>query len=175
MNRKVVDIIGILIPIVLLAFLTWFTFFSNVPYSKSTDTPVINQHKADSLLAIPYFKRVELRLDTYDVDVIVIITGDRALALNHIRGMYQDTTLTINDFEAKAVTFFNGADAPCIWLPGIPKTPEELGTLNHELFHVTSIIMSHVGIRLTNASDEAYAYVLGSLSREFHNKIKTNE
>lgn len=61
-----------------------------------------------------------------------------------------------------------------LWMPKIPTTPEEKGTLQHEIFHATNDMMEKVGIRLTLASDEAYAYLIGYISTKVEEFLMTS-
>ncbi len=45
-------------------------------------------------------------------------------------------------------------------------------TLSHEVLHVVTYTMSHVGIKLSDKSVEAYCYLQGYLIKEFYNKYK---
>jgi hypothetical protein len=42
----------------------------------------------------------------------------------------------------------------------------------HELLHVTLAILDHARIKLGSKSEEAYAYLLGYLTREFYTKLE---
>ena len=60
-----------------------------------------------------------------------------------------------------------------IRLPRVPKTPKELGSLNHEIFHAVTFIMHRIGMKLIVCkSDEAYAYLIGYLTEQILIRIK---
>lgn len=61
-----------------------------------------------------------------------------------------------------------------LWMPKPPTTPEEKGTLQHEIFHATNCLMEKVGIRLTLDSDEAYAYLIGYTSTKVEEFLTTS-
>lgn len=61
-----------------------------------------------------------------------------------------------------------------LWMPKPPITPEEKGTLQHEIFHAANNLMEKVGIRLTLASDEAYAYLIGYISTKVEEFLTTS-
>ncbi len=53
-----------------------------------------------------------------------------------------------------------------------PKTPEEYGTLQHEIFHAVSCILDRMGMELVILkSDEAYGYLTGYLTEEIYKKL----
>lgn len=46
-------------------------------------------------------------------------------------------------------------------------------TLNHEIFHATDYMLrEHVGITLSNDSDETYAYTMAWMQSKFYEYIK---
>ena len=120
------------------------------------------------------YKEVLIKTDIYQVGVIVIITEDTLAAFNRVRKYLNDTTIKISDFDVQAITFdcLDEGYSPVVWIPSIPGTDEERAVLTHELFHVTTTIMNYAGIPLEDSSEEAYAYLLGHLQREFYERCK---
>jgi len=49
-----------------------------------------------------------------------------------------------------------------------------LNTVTHELFHATHAIMTRVGIKLSDDSEEAYAYLIGYLTQKTLNFLQLN-
>lgn len=59
-----------------------------------------------------------------------------------------------------------------IKLRKIPQTPEEYGFLQHEIFHYVTHILDRIGMKLIlMKSDEAYAYMIGYLTKIIYEKI----
>ena len=54
----------------------------------------------------------------------------------------------------------------------VPKTPTDLATLQHEIFHAVTFIMDAVGMKLSDDSDEAYAYLIGYITEMVYTKLK---
>ena len=53
-----------------------------------------------------------------------------------------------------------------------PETATEFATLHHEIFHVVTFVMMRVGIKLKIlVSDEAYAYLIGYITKEIYKKL----
>ena len=52
-----------------------------------------------------------------------------------------------------------------------PESCEEYGTLAHEIFHAVDFILRRVGITLSDDSHEAYAYLIGYLTKEIYKRI----
>lgn len=54
-----------------------------------------------------------------------------------------------------------------IWFPDHNQPPN---VIDHELFHATYAVMDWVNIPLTESSEEAYAYMIDYLTKEFYAK-----
>ena len=46
------------------------------------------------------------------------------------------------------------------------------GVISHEVFHAVDFLMNKVGIKLTEESDEAYAYAIEYLTNEIYKNLK---
>ena len=57
-------------------------------------------------------------------------------------------------------------NAIVLWLRHKPVSPYTIAVLAHEAFHATDFILDNAGLKLTNESDEAYAYLLDFIVRE---------
>lgn len=53
-----------------------------------------------------------------------------------------------------------------------PNDPHGYSVVAHEIFHAVDFIMRRIGITLGSDSDEAYAYLIGYVTREFFKAIK---
>jgi len=42
----------------------------------------------------------------------------------------------------------------------------------HEVFHAVELLMDRIGCKLTDESSEAYAYLIGYLTKEIHRCLK---
>lgn len=71
--------------------------------------------------------------------------------------------------RGEAVMF--GCGASFLRIRKLPSTPGEFGTLAHEIFHIATFIMNAVGMKLKlRVSDEAYAYLIGYLTKEIYER-----
>lgn len=60
-----------------------------------------------------------------------------------------------------------------IRMPAIPKTPTQLGTLSHEIFHSVSFVLDRVGVKfMMDVSDEVYAHAIGEITQRVHEILK---
>lgn len=55
-----------------------------------------------------------------------------------------------------------------VWMPRVPKNPQEYATLAHEIFHAVFGIMDEIGVSPSEDSEEAYAYLIGYLTKEIY-------
>ena len=61
---------------------------------------------------------------------------------------------------------------PIIWIPRRPRTPQEHGTLAHEVFHAVRLLMDWAGIHLNEDTEEAYCHALGFGVRQVLTHLK---
>lgn len=59
-----------------------------------------------------------------------------------------------------------------IRIKGNPNSAKFHATVNHEIFHVVHDLLDGIGIKLSNDSEEAYAYVIGYLTEQFYLNYK---
>jgi len=53
----------------------------------------------------------------------------------------------------------------------LPIDPASHGTLAHEIFHAIDFVLRDVGMVLSEQSYEAYAYLIGYLTKEIYKKL----
>jgi hypothetical protein len=108
-----------------------------------------------------------LRGDTFDLDVIVLVTEDVEFATKFVKDNL-DSTVTIKDFDARAVSFPTDAGrSPIIWMA----TTDDHGIIAHEIFHTALNIMYWAGMELNSETEEAFAYEVQHLTNSFYNQI----
>ena len=61
-----------------------------------------------------------------------------------------------------------------IHLHKIPDDCEMSGVLAHEIFHAAVNVASTAGIKLTDESDEVYAYIVGYITKMIYKELETN-
>lgn len=100
---------------------------------------------------------------TYDSDVVVLVTEDLYFAASYVHDNL-DTNVTVKDFDARGVTFTSPDGAVIVWLPNTKDT----SIISHELFHATAAIMRWAGVPFTEDTEEAFAYELQYLTKQFY-------
>jgi len=109
--------------------------------------------------------------DTFDIDVIVLVTEDLEFATKFVKDNL-DSTVTIKDFDARAVSFPTDAGrSPIIWMA----STDDQGVIAHEIFHTTLNIMYWAGMQLNSETEEAFAYEVQHLTNEFYKQINTTK
>lgn len=58
-----------------------------------------------------------------------------------------------------------------IRMANYPITVIDYGILQHEIFHAADLALRHMGITLSDDSDEAYAYLIEYLTTEIYKKL----
>lgn len=118
-----------------------------------------------------------IKMDIYPFDIMISIAQTdsqlgRLLDKYHLS--VEDILLckyTNDNCQGRAATFATN-NASIIRLRHLPETPEDHGTLAHEVFHVASFIMQMVGVKLEiMVSDEAYAYLIGFITKSIYKEI----
>lgn len=59
-----------------------------------------------------------------------------------------------------------------IRLEQYPVTPKDYGYLQHEILHATVGILSDIGLKLTDESEEAYTYLTQFITEEIYKQIE---
>jgi hypothetical protein len=118
------------------------------------------------------FRIVTIEPSTFDMPVLVIITQDTIKALKFVQEN-NDTSATLQDFEARAVTFpINDGKPPVIWIPHMDWSAEDISIINHELLHANFSILAWANVPLCDSSEEAYTYNYQFLTKQFYGKVR---
>lgn len=58
-----------------------------------------------------------------------------------------------------------------IRLRRIPTTNIDYGCLQHEIYHAVNYIMSFIGVKYSEDSEECFAYLIGYITEQCYNKL----
>lgn len=115
-----------------------------------------------------------INLEVYPFDVMVSIgeTDEAVVKMFEKKGieMGEEAKEAIK-IRGKARTIMLVGGQSLLRLPKHPETNFEYAVLQHEIFHVVEFVMSKIGIKLCNKSDEAYAYLIQFLTLKIYNKL----
>jgi hypothetical protein len=51
-----------------------------------------------------------------------------------------------------------------LWMPSVPQTAKEKGTMAHEIFHAACEIMTKIDVQPCEENEEVYAYLIGYIT-----------
>jgi len=117
----------------------------------------------------PYYKIIPI--DLYCRDILFAF-GDEPSFRKALR-KYHTQEETDGIIEAADINEHSTGKTLCnekynafiVWMPQLPKTAAELGTLSHEIFHAAQALMINIGANLSDDSEEAYAYLIGYITK----------
>lgn len=107
---------------------------------------------------------VPIWVPVYDVGIIFAY-GSRENLGGYARHVYDDPRFELSG-PYRGLHLSKPGYVSIVWMPSVPRTPEEVGTLTHELLHVVRRLLGLVGIPLNEDTDEAYCYLFGYLVKE---------
>lgn len=109
-------------------------------------------------------------IDLYCRDILFVF-GDKEYLKKSVRRYHnQEQTEKICDFEVTAnskgrAIYSEEHNAFVVWYPQLPTTAEDFGFFSHEIFHAAHALMISIGANLSDDSEEAYAYLIGYLTK----------
>jgi hypothetical protein len=117
-------------------------------------------------------------LEVYPFDVMVSVGQTDDDLKEILKGVGVDPNLDDNwRYEQtgvwRAISF--PGNQTLLRLPNKPESVDEHGTLAHEIFHVCDFILHKVGVTLTRESDEAYAYLIGFVTKKIYEHLFAEE
>lgn len=113
-----------------------------------------------------------IKYQIYPFDLMVSIGQTTDELINSLRKKgveYNDDCKIMPNGLARTIMFEGGQTL--IILPNIPQSCLEYGVLAHEIFHAVDFLMNRIGISLCPASNEAYAYLIGYITKEIYKKM----
>ena len=82
----------------------------------------------------------------------------------------EETTAIFDGLEIdgnyRGKTIYSSAyNAFIVWMPSLPQSTNDMQFLSHEIFHAAHALMTGIGITLSEDSEEAYAYLIGYITK----------
>ncbi len=108
-------------------------------------------------------------IDIYNTDVMIHF-GDYDSLKEELTARFglEDALSILDGMNLNAImlgrTVILSAGNIILWMPSIPKTNKEKGTLAHEIFHAACQIMTKIGVSPCSDNEEAYAYLIGYIT-----------
>lgn len=117
---------------------------------------------------------IVIPLVVYPFDVMVSLGESDEILFAHLKKKgvdYLDVSLDhYSDTQRGRTVMFKG-NQTLIRMYELRETAEWYGNLAHEIFHAVEFIMERIGMRLTIDSDEAYAYLIGYITKEVYKRL----
>ena len=119
-------------------------------------------------------KAFVINIPLYKRDLLVVF-GDKDYLVNQMSEAYNislqsaySITEDIDDYSTGRYYFNREKGSRFLWMPKVPEKPQEYATLGHEIFHAAFGIMDEIGASPSEDSEEAYAYLIGYLTKEIY-------
>lgn len=113
-------------------------------------------------------------IDIYNTDLLVVVgtTEDLENALKgHLGEEEGEEAYALMAEDISDISLGRSALLECgavaMWMPDA----SDKATMAHEIFHVVTYITEKVGIRLSHDSDEAYAYLIGYITKKVNEAV----
>ena len=107
-------------------------------------------------------------IDLFNRDILVCF-GSKDFLVENLSKYVDDTECTsvsedINVGTSGRSIMLSGGQI-VLWMPSLPESGEELGTLSHEIFHVAVMVMKKAGVGFCADSEEVFAYLIGYITK----------
>ena len=115
-----------------------------------------------------------INLEIYPFSVLFSINQKDSTLKKALSNLdYNEIDPIFENCKGKAIVLQNGN--VIIRLVEMSSLPQDIGDLSHEIFHACCFVMSRVGISFDmETSDEAYAYLIGFITKKVFQNIKFN-
>lgn len=119
------------------------------------------------------FQNFHIHCGVYDYGINVIVSEDATRCAEYVNRKFEIFHITGDDFDCLGKVFSKRGMCPILWMPRVPSSPKEQGTLSHECLHIVFEIMSWAGIPYSTSSEEAYTHLLKYLYTSFFDNVKS--
>ena len=115
-------------------------------------------------------------IDIYNIDMLFVVgtkedlksSLEKHLDKDDAEDAYNVMAADIDEAITLGRSAYLNSGQTALWI----FNTEDKGTLAHEIFHVVCYIMEKVGIILCHESDEAYAYLIGYITKKVYDILK---
>ncbi len=101
--------------------------------------------------------------------------GDCDACIKYVRFKFEDEEFEDDSkgYAPRGKCFFKAGYVPIIWIPRVPKTPREYGTLSHECFHALMHMHDWASVPVgVESTEEVTAHALAHLVTKALEKMK---
>lgn len=109
----------------------------------------------------------------YPFDLMVSIgeTDEKLKAKLTSKGLPWHEDLSLDEMKDGCCCMYEG-NQTLLRLRKKPATAYEYGVLMHEIFHCVDLLMKTIGVKLTDDSNEAYAYLTGYITEQIYKRAR---
>lgn len=122
--------------------------------------------KCKAIIQVPIYKKAVLLYCGSESGLLKTVRRDLGEEVEEVRNRLGA------EEQYEGITLMTSTNDVIVHLPEKPKDSKGISTLTHELFHASSFILEGAGIRHTNDTEEAYAYLLEYLVAEALDSLK---
>lgn len=115
-----------------------------------------------------------IKYQVYPFDMMVVFCEDPKDLIAHLSKTFDKEAMDFIKSLAFGIgkTIMTPTGQTILWLNKKPETCFEHGTLQHEIFHAVCFLMDRIGIVFSKESDEAFAYMIGYITKEIYIKME---
>ena len=111
-------------------------------------------------------KQIVVDVMIFCTEVLVLISEDQEHVLRAVKYHQKNNPHTI-DKGVAGQCWFEEERPPILWIKRFPKSPREVGTLVHEVTHISTYIMKNAGIPIDReCTDEVLAHLVGYITQQ---------
>lgn len=111
-------------------------------------------------------KEYRLNMGIFEFDVVGVI-GEYSKMGEYIAWKFDDKGFDPsqwdNGYEARGKVFYRHGYVPILWLPKLPKTKREHGTLAHESLHVVFHLFEWASLPISRDTEELAGHTVGHI------------
>lgn len=117
------------------------------------------------------FEEISIPLAIYDASFTCIFGAPDKL-MPFLDRRLGRANWTMPDATHRGMTYTWHGKAPVVWMPRRPRSPAEIGVLAHEIVHILTAILVEKGLKLSDSSEEAFAYAMSFCMRSVLERVK---
>ena len=114
------------------------------------------------------YKKIEIPIYEQDLHICIYKTIKKAYQV--LKKKKIDCEFNEDDFESKAIVSMYFSDYGAVLI--LTEKEVTYGTIAHEIDHIVHELLKFIGMKRTDASEEAYSYLKGYLLKKISLEIK---
>lgn len=91
---------------------------------------------------------------------VICLVGDYAAAMEYTNWLHDETVRQWRPTPYRGLVIAKQGYCPVLWLPSVPRTTQQYGTLAHEIYHAVGEVLDYGGVEQP-ADEELVGHMLG--------------